>query len=398
MQESATKFRIESIDVLRGIVMIIMALDHVRDYFHITANLDDPLNLETTTTALYFTRWITHFCAPVFVFLSGTSIYLQSLRKTKKELSRFLISRGLWLICVEFIIVSLAWSFNPFYNILFFQVIWAIGISMFILGFLIYLPYKILLILGLIIVLGHNALDFIEASPGFKPNIWWDLLHSGHFAIHSYLPGRYVFIVYPFVPWLGVMILGYCLGIIYTEKFTTVLRKKILSLAGIGIILFFILLRYLNVYGDPQQWTVQTDFYHSLLSFLNVNKYPPSLLFVCITLGPAFLVLSYIETIKNGLTDRIQIFGRVAFFYYILHLYLIHILATISFFAKGHTMEEATQTGSKFPFFFVIPGEGYGLGVVYLVWIVVIVMLYPLCKWYNTYKSKHKDNKWLSYL
>jgi uncharacterized membrane protein len=169
-QPLSNQKRIESIDILRGIAMVIMALDHVRDYFHIGANLDDPLNLATTSPALYATRWITHFCAPIFVFLSGTSIYLQSLRKTKKELSSFLIRRGLWLIIAEWVIVAFAWTFNPHYNIIPFQVIWAIGISMVILGLLILirLPYKIIFILGLVIVFGHNLLDIPEAVPGFE--------------------------------------------------------------------------------------------------------------------------------------------------------------------------------------------------------------------------------------
>jgi uncharacterized membrane protein len=394
----SSKYRIESIDILRGLVMIIMALDHVRDYFHITAFQDDPLNLQTTTTALYFTRWITHFCAPVFVFLSGTSIYLQSLRKSRKELSRFLISRGLWLICAEFIIVSLAWSFNPFYNILFFQVIWAIGICMFLLGFLIFLPYKILLSVGLLIVLGHNALDFIESSPDFKTNFWWDIMHKGHFAVYSYLPGRYIFIVYPFIPWLGVMILGYCMGVYYSDRYTSDVRKRFLTYAGIGLIVLFIIIRYSNLYGDPQNWSVQDNVFKTFLSFINVNKYPPSLLFLSITIGPALLFLRGIENIKNWITDRIKIFGRVAFFYYIFHLYLIHLFATINFFATGHSLADAIQTAQKIPFFFVMPGEGYGLWLVYLIWILVILLLYPLCKWYNGYKSRNKDKKWLSYL
>ena len=167
---SADQKRIESIDILRGIVMVIMALDHVRDYFHIQANLDNPLNLATTTPLLFFTRWITHFCAPVFVFLSGTSIYLQSLRKTKKELAAFLIKRGLWLILIEITIISFAWSFNPHYNFIFFQVIWAIGISMVILGLLIRLPFNLILALGIIIVFGHNLLDIPESAAGFKPS------------------------------------------------------------------------------------------------------------------------------------------------------------------------------------------------------------------------------------
>ena len=204
------KKRIESIDILRGIVMVIMALDHARDYFHVGANLDDPLNLATTTPFLYFTRWITHFCAPVFVFLSGTSVYLQSLRKTKKELGIFLIKRGLWLIFAEWVIVAFGWTFNPHFTITPFQVIWAIGISMVILGLLVLirLPYRVLFLLGLVIVLGHNLLDIPESAPGFKAGFWWDLFHHGVFALYQAVPNHYIMMVYPFGAWTGLMILG----------------------------------------------------------------------------------------------------------------------------------------------------------------------------------------------
>lgn len=235
---SSNQKRIESIDILRGIAMVIMALDHVRDYFHIGANLDDPLNLDTTSPALFFTRWITHFCAPIFVFLSGTSIYLQSLRKTKKELSAFLIKRGLWLIIVEVVIITFAWTFNPQYNIIPLQVIWAIGISMVFLGLIIHLPYRFILILGLIIVFGHNLLDIPEAAEGFKAGFWWDLFHHGYFAPYQFAPGHFFMMVYPFVPWLGVMMLGYCLGILYAPTFSVDQRKNIDSF-GIRIDFIF---------------------------------------------------------------------------------------------------------------------------------------------------------------
>lgn len=378
--------------------MVIMALDHVRDYFHITANLDNPLNLETTTPLIFITRWITHFCAPVFVFLSGTSIYLQSLRKTKRELSLFLMKRGLWLIAIEFVIISLGWSFNPQYHFIFLQVIWAIGISMFILGLLVHLPYSLLLSIGLLIVFGHNLLDGIEAAADFKAGFIWDLLHSGYFSVYSYFENHSVIIVYPFVPWLGVMILGYCFGIFYSSKYSAVQRKQLLLYMGIALILIFIVLRYLNFYGDPVKWSVQKSSLFSFFSFIDVNKYPPSLLFLCITIGPSLLFLVFIEKIKNRWTDFFQIYGRVAFFYYILHIYLIHLIATICFFARGHTLDEATITGQNFPFYFLIPGEGYTLEWVYLVWGFVVLALYPLCKWYNHYKSTNKEKWWLSYL
>src|SRR5688572_27052453 len=236
------KKRIESIDILRGIVMVIMALDHVRDYFHITANTDNPLNLDTTTPELYFTRWITHFCAPVFVFLSGTSAYLQNLRKTKKELSAFLIKRGLWLIIVEIIIISFAWSFNPNYNFVFLQVIWTIGISMVLLGLLIWLPFKIILAIGFLIVFGHNVFDIRESAQGFRGGFIWDLLHSARFSFYPYAPKHGVLVAYPFLPWVGIMLLGYCAGTWYSPVVSALRRRKLLIGAGLALILFFVAL------------------------------------------------------------------------------------------------------------------------------------------------------------
>ncbi|MEO5946255.1 MAG: heparan-alpha-glucosaminide N-acetyltransferase domain-containing protein [Chitinophagaceae bacterium] len=392
--------RIESIDIIRGIAMVIMALDHTRDYFHISANLDDPLNLDTTSPALFFTRWITHFCAPIFVFLSGTSIYLQSLRKTKKELSAFLIKRGLWLIVVEIVIITFAWTFNPQYNRIPLQVIWAIGISMVILGLLILirLPYKAIFVLGIILVFSHNLLDIPESAPGFQASFWWDLFHHGVFSPYSFAPNHYAMLVYPFPAWLGVMMLGYCAGALFTTKFSPEQRKKILTSIGAGLILFFIALRFTNVYGDPVDWTTQKSGFYTFLSFLNVDKYPPSLLYLCITIGPALLLLAYMEKIKNSFTNAMVVFGRTAFFYYILHIYLIHLVAAICFFARGHTMEDAKNVGEKFPFLFVAPGEGYNLWVVYGVWLAVVIALYPLCKRYDKYKTNHKEKWWLSYL
>ena len=391
--------RIESIDILRGLVMVIMALDHTRDYFHIAANIDDPLNLATTTPLLFFTRWITHFCAPVFVFLSGTSIYLQSLRKTKNELSAFLIKRGLWLIVAEFVIIAFGWTFNPFYNIIPFQVIWTIGISMVILGVIVRLPFKGVLFIGLLIVLGHNLLDIPEAAPGFNPGFLWNILHHGHFVTYEFAPKHYALIVYPFLPWTGLMLLGYCVGIFFSSIYSMDQRRNVLTRLGLVLILFFIVVRFINIYGDPIAWTVQKNGLYTLMSFLSVQKYPPSLMYMCITIGPALLLLSFTEKIKNGFTNSMVVFGRTAFFYYILHLYLIHLLAAILFFAKGkHTVQFAIDSMQQMPFMFVIPGEGIGLGLVYVIWIIVIVALYPLCKWYDQYKIRHKEKWWLSYL
>jgi uncharacterized membrane protein len=393
-----TKYRIESIDVLRGIVMIIMALDHVRDYIHIGANLDDPLNLATTTPLLFFTRWITHFCAPVFVFLSGTSIYLQSLRKTKKELSGFLIKRGLWLILLEFIVVTFGWSFNPAYNFLFFQVIWAIGISMVILGLLIYLPLRVILFLGLAIVFGHDLLDYAESAASYHHTFVMDLLHSGRFSAYPFLPHHVVLIIYPFLPWTGLMMIGYCTGIWFSSTVPAERRRKNLLLSGLGLILFFVIVRFSNLYGDPVPWSLQQNGRYTFFSFINVNKYPPSLLYLCITIGPSLLLLAYVEKFKNRFTQITSMYGRVALFYYVVHIYLVHVISAIFFLTRGHSFLEPASTSGKFPFYFLAPGEGYGLGMVYAVWICVILALYPLCEMYDRYKTNHRDMWWLSYL
>ena len=392
------KSRIESIDILRGIVMVIMAIDHTRDFFHFQAFSDDPMNLDTTTPFLYFTRWITNFCAPVFVLLSGTSIYLQSLRKTKKELSIFLIKRGLWLIFIEFIIISFSWSFDPSYNFIYLQVIWAIGISMVLLGFIIHLPAKIILALGLLIFFGHNLLDIPEAAADFKAGFWWDILHHAMWADYAITPNHHVIIIYPFVAWTGVMMLGYCAGVFFTPKFSVAQRQKILTQLGIALILLFVTLRVINIYGDPIAWTIQKNNLYTFLSFMKVNKYPPSLLYLCITIGPALLLLAFIENIKNKFTQVMIVFGRTAFFYYIIHFYLLHILLGVVYYIQGNTTAQAIASMKNLPFLFCIPGKGFGLTGVYVVWAIAIFALYPLCKWYDKYKTNHKEKWWLSYL
>lgn len=397
---SLTKNRIESIDILRGIVMVIMALDHVRDYFHVTANTADPLDVVNLNIPLYFTRWVTHFCAPIFVFLSGTSIYLQSLQKPKKELGIFVIKRGLWLIFVEWTIVAFAWTFNPYFNIFPFQVIWAIGISMVLLGLLLLIntPYKAILTIGALIVLGHNALDFVEANTVFKANFWWDLFHSGSFKFYTISGNSTALLVYPFLPWTGLMLLGYCIGKLFESNISVKQRAKKLRVGGILLLLFFIVVRFTNLYGDPIDWASQPTFIQTFLSFIKINKYPPSLMFMCITIGSGMIALSYLENVKNKFTVVMRTYGRTAFFYYILHLYLIHLIAVAFYFIHGNTMSEVWNIGKNFPFLFVVPGQGENLIVVYTIWIAVVITLYPVCKWYDNYKTKHKEKWWLSYL
>jgi uncharacterized membrane protein len=391
----SVKPRIRSIDLTRGIVMVVMALDHVRDYFHEAAFVDDPLNLQTTTPVLYFTRWITHFCAPIFVFLAGTSAYLVGQKKSRRELSLFLIKRGLWLMLIEITIVTLGWTFNPLYNLLILQVIWAIGISMFLLGLLIHLPYKLLLFIGLIIVFGHNVIDYAEAERGGKVGLVWDLIHRGNFSFYSLDKTHFFIVVYAFLPWLGVMISGYCLGKLYEPAVDAVKRKKILIGLGIGLLLVFVIVRALNAYGDPSHWSVQRSPFYTFLSFINVSKYPPSMLFICMTIGVALIALAFLENVRNRFTDWVIVYGRVPFFYYVLHLYVIHTLCVIAFYMSGYGADDIVSRQT--PFLFRPQQFGYSLYIVYGIWLLVVLLLYPLCRWYNKYKSNHRQ-WWLSYL
>ncbi len=392
---TASRARISSIDLLRGIVMVIMALDHVRDFFHKDAFMHDPLDPQTTTPALFFTRWVTHFCAPIFLFLAGTSAYLMSLKKTKTELGSFLIKRGLWLIVVEVVFVTLAITFNPFYNTLILQVIWATGISMVILGLMVRLPYKLILIIGIAIVFGHNLLDYPEAAHGHKMGFWWDLIHSGNFSMYPYAKDHAVLILYAFLPWTGIMLIGYCMGKLFSPAVSSAQRKKMLLYSGFGLIALFVVLRLINGYGDPVPWTTQRNAGHTFLSFLNVNKYPPSLMYISITLGPGLVFLALAEHIQNKITDIFIVFGRTPFFYYVIHFYLIHVLVTVAFFLAGCGAKDIFTPG--FFFYFRPKQFGFDLWVVYVVWFIVILIMYPLCKKYDRYKSTHRT-WWLSYL
>lgn len=385
--------RINAIDLLRGIVMIIMALDHTRDYFHSEAFTGDPLNLATTSPFLFFTRWITHFCAPVFVFLSGTSAYLQGLRKPRKQLSLFLIKRGLWLILVEVLIMTLGITFDIHYSTIILQVIWTIGISMFILGLVIRLPFSVVLAIGLLIVAGHNLLDYYESSHTGDFPVWYQFLHrQGGFALSDTTT---VMIFYPFLPWTGVMILGYCFGRFYLSDILN--RHKRSMALGAALVIVFIILRSINLYGNPFPWATQKTSLYTFLSFINAHKYPPSLLFICMTIGPSLILLGLVGETENRLTKAVTVFGRVPLFYYIIHFYVLHLFSAIAYLMRGHTVDEGLKGAAGSPFKFLAPGEGYGLAVVYAVWIVLILLLYPLCKWYAAYKAEKK--KWyLSYL
>jgi uncharacterized membrane protein len=401
---TASRYRINSIDILRGIVMVVMALDHVRDFFHRVVVegsgelATGPTDLATTNPALFFTRFITHFCAPIFVFLAGTSAFLMTFKKSKKELSRFLLTRGVWLVIVEIVIITLGWTFNPLYNFIILQVIWAIGISMIIMGVLVYLPYKILLAVGLLIVFGHNLLDYESISSGLKGGALADLIYFANFSAYSLDAEHFVFIVYSFLPWTGIMIVGYCFGKIFSPHIDPVRRKRILWQSGLGLVILFLLLRVINQYGDPVPWSAQPRGpVFTFLSFININKYPPSLAFISLTIGVGMLMLSWLEPVNNRITGFFRVFGRVPMLYYILHFYVIHGLLVILFYFQGFTSEDIVTDQN--PFLFKPPGIGVNLFGVYIVWIIVVLILYPVCKKYDLYKTLNAGKKWwLSYL
>jgi uncharacterized membrane protein len=395
----APKQRVQSIDLLRGIVIVIMALDHVRDYFHIEGATGDPTNMQTTTPLLFFTRFITHFCAPVFVFLAGTSGFLQGLRKSKKELSVFLVQRGLWLVFAELVIVTFGITFDPGYHVFILQVIWAIGVSMIILGLLVWLPFSAILFYGIVVVLLHNMLDAPEAAAAARREqlpLWWKLIHSGAF-IEPLGGGRRLLGLYAFVPWSGVMALGYCFGKLFQRDVDPAWRKRTLVYIGSGVILLFIILRAINDYGDPRHWSEQPrGTVYSFLSFFNTTKYPPSLLYLSMTLGPAILFLAVIENVQNSLTRFFITFGRVPFFFYILHFYLMHVICIIFFYAEGYGKGDIVPEAFV-PLFFRPNEFGYSLWIVYAIWIAIVLMLYPLCKKYDRYKTA-TPKWWTSYV
>jgi len=374
--------------------MIIMALDHVRDYFHEYASTDYPTNLFTTTPSLFFTRWITHFCAPTFVFLAGISAYLMGQRKTGKELGSFLIKRGCWLVIVELLIVTMGWTFDPLYHVFILQVIWAIGISMIILGLLVRLPSNWILAGGLLIIFFHNMLDYAENDHIGKFNLLWEFAHHGNFARVMLIKPHIALIVYAFLPWTGIMMTGYGMGKLFTAPFNYK-RRKILFITGSASVLIFLILRSVNQYGDPMRWHMQRDLTFSRLSFLNVSKYPPSLDYITLTIGVAILALGIMDRISKDSFSFVRVFGRVPFFYYVVHIYLIHTVTVIIFYLQGYTSKDIHAESS--PFLFRPDHFGFSLGPVYLLWISMILILYPICSWYDEYKRTHKK-WWLSYL
>jgi uncharacterized membrane protein len=381
------RVRIESIDVVRGVIMILMALDHVRDFFGNSGlNPTDPA---TTTIPLFFTRWITHFCAPVFFLLTGTGAYLALGKKTKPELSRFLFTRGLWLIFLELTVTRcLGWQFNFDYHVTILLVLWALGWAMITLSALVYLPVSVVTTFGVVMIAGHNLFDSVDSS-----NPLWSILHSPNFIVNN--PGRIIFVTYALIPWVGVTAAGYGLGQIY--RWPSARRKAFLLPLGVGLTAAFVILRAINIYGNPVPWSTQRSAAFTVLSFLNTTKYPPSLLYLLMTLGPATLFLWAVDAGTPRWLRPALTIGKVPMFYYLLHIPLIHLLAVAvccARYAQVHWMFES-PTLREFPIT-APPGWGYSLPVIYLIWVCVVLTLYPLCRWFAGLKQRRSD-VWLSY-
>lgn len=385
--------RILSIDILRGLVMIIMALDHTRDFFHVGAMTGDPLNPDTTTGMLFFTRWITHFCAPTFVFLSGLSAYLSAQNKTAAQGSSFLLKRGLWLILIEIVVITFGLTFNPLYNFIILQVIWAIATSMIFLGLASRISYKTVLITGLILVFGHNLFNLFPAPADSNGGFILKIFFTASGTVVPLSANHFVGVFYAILPWTGVMFVGYGVCAWYKKGYAADRRQRNLLIVGLLTIFVFISLRLINIYGDPVPRKEYHDFFKNLLAFFNVNKYPPSLQYIAMTLGPAMLFLAFTENLSNRFTRIASVYGAVPFFYYVLHFYLLHSLLIVVFFATGHSSKEIVQV----PFWFRPATFGFNLPIVYLIWFCVVASLYLPCKWFKRYKETHRQ-WWLSYV
>jgi len=379
--------RIESVDILRGLVMVLMALDHVRDFLGVPVS---PTNLATTTVPLFFTRWITHFCAPVFFLLTGTGAYLSLSRKTKRELSHFLWTRGVWLIFLEVVPERcLGLQFNFDYRVTLLLILWGLGWAMIALAAFVYLPDWAVTTVGVVMICGHNLFDSVRST-----NPFFILLHAQGTILT--IRQHIVFVAYPLIPWIGVTAVGYGLGRIYGWPADR--RRKFLLRLGIALSAAFVVLRAINTYGDPNRWSVQKSAGMTVVSFLNTTKQPPSLLFLLMTLGPAMLALWALNGRSPQLLRPVLTIGRVPLFYYLLHIPLIHLIAVIVCYARyGHiSWMFQSPDMSNIPIS-TPPGWGLSLPGVYLVWGIVVVILYPLCRWFAGVKQRRSD-AWLSYL
>jgi uncharacterized membrane protein len=388
----AARARIESVDLLRGVIMILMALDHTRDYFGAPVN---PTDVATTTVALFFTRWVTHFCAPVFFLLTGTGAFLALRRRSIPGLSRFLLTRGLWLIFLElFVVRCLGWQFNFDYHLTVLTVLWALGWAMIVLSALVWLPASVVGIIGAAIIVLHNLFDSVQAASlgPFAP--LWTALHAPGVL---WTDGNHtLFAAYVLIPWVGVTAVGYSLGQVY--RWEPERRRRLLGRMGVALIVAFIALRAANIYGDPSNWAHQRSGIFTTLSFINTTKYPPSLLYLLMTLGPALLFLRAVDDRLPRVLRPALVFGKVPMFYYVLHIVLIHLAAVAACLARYGSVHWMFESPSldRYPIT-QPPGWPAPLPVVWLVWVSVVVLLYPVCRWFAGVKRRRTD-WWLSYL
>ncbi len=378
--------------------MVLMALDHVRDFIHRGAMSFSPTDLERTTPVLFLTRWVTHFCAPTFMFTAGLGAFLWwQGGKTKQQLSTFLLTRGLWLVVLEITVMRLAYDFDVSQQYpLLLLVLWVLGACMIGLALLVWLPIRVLAVLSLGLILFHNGLDGVNAAQFGSVAGLWNLLHQpGAFS----LLGATVIVGYPLIPWIGVMGLGFCAGRLFVMEREP--RQRYLIIAGTVATLGFVVLRAFNGYGDPQSWATQSDAAYTVLSFLNTTKYPPSLAFLLMTLGPALLGLAWFDRHGVKQSNPLVVFGRVPLFYFVIHFYAAHaaavLLALVRYGAKAlafvfHPVPSMGGPVELFPVPF-----GYDLWVAYLVWAILVMALYPVCRWFAGVKARRRD-WWLSYL
>jgi uncharacterized membrane protein len=385
--------RISSIDTARGTVMIIMALDHVRDFLHTASLTQDPTNLQTTTAILFFTRWITHLCAPAFVFLSGISAFLFFRKNINLHESRkFFLTRGIWLLILEFTLVNFALWYDIHFRLLLMEVISAIGLSFIVLSFLLKLPSRIIGLAGIVIIFTHNLLQFIPLPTHPAAVFLTSVLF--HPNMMQLTPGTAFFTAYPLVPWLGILLAGFGAGEIFEIKPER--QKRIFLRSGISALVIFSILRLLNFYGDPARWAEQATSFFTFLSFFNVTKYPPSLLFTLLFIGLTLVVLYLAGKGQNRITEILSVYGRVPLFYFIIHLFLIHSLMFIILYFQGFKNNDfvfgAFKNGRP------EAANGVSLAAVYLIWIAVVIILYPVCRWYGNYKMNNPENKLLKYL
>lgn len=382
--------RVFSIDFARGVVMIIMALDHVRDMMHIESITHSPTDLSTTTPALFFTRWITYLCAPIFVFLAGTSAYISLKNKGNiMQHKGFLLKRGLWLILLEFTVVNFGLFFDPGYHTLIFEVIATIGFGFIILAFLLKLKSKTIAIIGLAIIFLHNLLSFIPFNNGSVIKTIYSLLFT--LTAFPVTPHTTFIMAYPPIPWLGIILVGFACGRLF--ELPEIKRNKIFLKIGIGALLLFIILRFINIYGDPSRWTSQKSDVFTFLSFMNITKYPPSLLFCLVTLGCMFLIFVFAEKMKDRRMNIVTVYGKVPFFYFLVHLYVIHLLLVAVMFLQGFHWQDLDFASGTFGRAKGVE-SGVSLWAVYLIWIFVVLLLYKPCLWYGNYKAINKYKHW----